>query len=298
MRTNRLPPWIRATLPTATSEAKIRSNTYGKGLATVCTEARCPNRGDCAAQGTATFLILGDKCTRNCRFCAVDHSTAPAPPRPEEPELVAAAVASLGLRYAVVTSVTRDDLPDGGASIFAETIGAIRRNSPDVHIEVLIPDFRGSKSALETVVKARPDIINHNLETVPRLYSRLRPQASYERSLELLRGVRDCDPEIFTKSGIMVGAGETREEISALVEDLVETGCRVLTIGQYLQPTPRHHPVIRYLPPREFQELKKSALETGVQIVAAAPLVRSSYKAREIFAQLKNATRPASAPES
>ena len=194
--------------------------------------------------------------------------------------------------------MTRDDLEDGGASAFAATILAIRRHSPDVPVEVLVPDFQGSNRALETVVKARPAIINHNLETVPRLYPDLRPQASYERSLELLRRVRDYDPDVFTKSGIMVGAGETSDEILALVSDLIEVGCRVLTIGQYLQPSPLHHPVMRYLPPQEFEELKRTALKKGMQIVAAAPLVRSSYKAREIFTQLKNEARPVPTPQS
>lgn len=244
----------------------------------MCKEALCPNRAECEAQGTATFLILGDRCTRNCRFCAVRHGI-PAEVNTEEPESVAASVAALGLRHAVITSVTRDDLDDGGAHIFAETIRAIRRARPLVTVEVLIPDFQGDLRALRNVIDARPDVINHNIETVPRLYPLVRIGASYERSLELLQRVAASGT--VAKSGIMVGMGESREEIASVIRDLVRVQCSILTIGQYLRPSRQHYPVVEYLQPEAFAQLEAIALREGIREVVSGPLVRSSYKAAE-----------------
>ncbi len=280
----RLPPWVRVRLPGASAMAAIRIRTYGKGLPTVCKEARCPNQGECSAWGTATFLILGERCTRNCSFCAVRHGT-PGPVRRDEPERVADAVAALRIRHAVITSVTRDDLSDGGAAQFARTIGAIRKKSPDTSIEVLIPDFQGCETALQTVIDAQPEVINHNLETVRRLYPSIRQGASYPRSLRLISRVRDRAPHVIIKSGIMVGVGETRGEVIELMSDLVRAGCVVLTVGQYLQPTPQHHPVVRFLPPEEFEELRDLASALGMRKIAAGPLVRSSYMAGEFMVE-------------
>ncbi|MDQ7784081.1 MAG: lipoyl synthase [Desulfomonilaceae bacterium] len=280
----RLPHWIRTRLPAASTAASIRRRTYAQGLATVCREARCPNQAECSSRGTATFLILGDRCTRDCRFCAVRHGT-PLPVNPEEPFLVAAATADMGLRHAVVTSVTRDDLPDGGAELFVAVIRAIRSCSPGTTIEVLIPDFQGDWQSLKKVIDARPDVINHNVETVPRLYPVVRWGASYERSLELLDRVYAHDRGIVTKSGLMAGMGETRAEITHVIRDMVGSHVTVLTIGQYLRPSVLHHPVDRYLPPHEFDELKDLALAEGIKRVAAGPLVRSSYKAGLMFAE-------------
>ncbi len=283
----RLPQWLRTRLPPASALVAIERATYAKGLSTVCREARCPNQGECARRGTATFLILGDRCTRNCRFCAVRHGT-PEAPAFDEPELVADAVAALGLRHAVVTSVTRDDLPDGGADQFARTIRAVRRVSPQTTIEVLVPDFRASADALYRVIDAGPDVVNHNLETVPRLYPVLREGASYRRSLELLRRVRERNKEIITKSGIMVGVGEMRIEVEDVTRDLVSADCIVLTIGQYLRPSRLHHPVARFVPPEEFAELEVMALGLGIRKVASGPLVRSSYHAGAILDELRS----------
>ena len=285
-KSQRLPLWIRRRLPGAHALARVRADTYALGLPTVCREARCPNQGECSERGTATFLILGDRCTRNCTFCAVRHGVG-EPIRPDEPYRVARAVASLGLKHAVITSVTRDDVPDGGAAIFAATVQAIRETAPAATVEVLIPDFQGSVEALHTVVRARPDVINHNLETVPRLYPALRPGASYTRSLELLSRVADLDTEIVTKSGIMVGVGEMRSEILDLVRDLARVRVSVLTIGQYLRPSPQHHPVHRFVPPQEFDEMAEAARELGMRLVESGPLVRSSYRAGAVLADLK-----------
>lgn len=286
MAPRRFPPWIRTRLSATESLGKIHSETYGKGLHTVCREALCPNQGECARQGTATFMILGDRCTRNCSFCAVGHGQLEAI-QVDEPSRVAESVKSLGLGHAVITSVTRDDLDDGGASVFAETVRAIRKMSPLCTIEVLIPDFQGRRLALTKIIDSAPDVINHNLETVSRLYARLRRGASYERSLTLLRRVKDQGPEIVTKSGIMVGLGETGDELQNLFVDLGSVGCEVLTIGQYLQPTPSHHPIIKFVTPREFEELHDMALAGGLKKVAAGPLVRSSYKAAEVLQELR-----------
>ena len=285
MSTPRLPSWLHTRLPPAQAVQKIRLRTYAQGLATVCKEAICPNQGECSQRGTATFLILGDRCTRNCSFCAVQHGPTVAVEF-DEPYRVAKAVKSLQLRHAVITSVTRDDLPDGGASVFAETVRAIRNSSPGTSVEILIPDFQGSGPAVETIIESAPDVIGHNLETVPRLYAVLRQDASYTRSLNVLQFVSERAPGIITKSGIMVGLDETRQEVMSLMRDLVNASCMALTIGQYLQPTGNHFPVSRFLLPREFAQLRDLGLAQGIKLVMAGPLVRSSYKAIEIFEKL------------
>ena len=251
-------------------------------LATVCESARCPNRGECLGAGTATFLILGEVCTRRCGFCAVAKGL-PGPPNPDEPGAVAAAVRRLGLTYAVVTSVTRDDVPDRGAGHFAATIGAIRGRCPASAVEVLVPDFHGAPEALGLVLAAGPAVLNHNVETVPRLYPRVRPLADFARSLALLRRARDIAPAIPTKSGLMVGFGERVEELAAVMGDLAAAGVEMLTIGQYLQPGSKSLPVERYWHPEEFAALEEAGRAAGIARVKAGPLVRSSYGARLLF---------------
>ena len=274
----RKPPWLKVPFPGGAQYLRVKGLLRSSSLHTVCEEARCPNVGECFQNGTATFLILGDVCTRACAFCAVT-SGRPAGLDAAEPLRVARAASRLGLRHAVVTSVTRDDLPDGGASIFAATIRAIRRLSPGTSVEVLIPDLQGSHDSLAAVMAARPDVLNHNLETVPRLYRSVRPKAVYGRSLELLARAREMDGDVIIKSGLMVGLGEERDELLAVMADLVGVGCRVLTIGQYLQPTPRHLPVARYYHPDEFAELAREGRRLGIRHVESGPLVRSSYHA-------------------
>ena len=255
------------------------------GLHTVCQEAKCPNMWECFSQETATFLIMGPRCTRDCRFCAVEHGPL-GPPDPEEPVRVAEAAHNMGLRYVVVTSVTRDDLPDGGAHFFAETIREIRKRKPDTLVEVLIPDFQGDQAALRTVLEARPDVLNHNLETVPRLYPLVRPQADYRRSLECLRQAGQYDPAIPTKSGLMLGLGESSKEVEKTLQDLVEVGCRMLTLGQYLQPSREHLPVRQFVHPERFEIWRDTALGMGFSQVASGPFVRSSYHAQEHYEAL------------
>jgi lipoic acid synthetase len=250
------------------------------GLHTVCEEARCPNLGECWGRGTATFMILGDTCTRSCGFCAVK-TGRPLTLDREEPKRVALAIQRMELRHAVITSVNRDELEDGGASIFASTIRWTRRLSPGTTIEVLIPDFKGDAAALRAVCAARPEILNHNTETVPRLYRCVRPQAEYGRSLELLSRAKRFDPGALTKSGLMVGLGETRGELLAVFADLAARGVDILTVGQYLRPTPAHLPIERYWHPEEFADLKEQALRLGFRHVESGPLVRSSYHADE-----------------
>lgn len=251
-------------------------------LHTVCEAARCPNRGECFSRPTATFLILGDRCTRACRFCAVEPGR-PGPVDPGEPEAVAAAAQELGLRYVVLTSVTRDDLPDGGAGHFAATIRAVRRRLPAARVEVLTPDFGGDAAAIRVVVEAGPEVFNHNLETVPSLYPRVRPGADYSRSLGLLRRVKELAPDLVTKSGLMLGLGESEREVEAVMQDLSAAGVEILTLGQYLAPSRRHLPVARYLEPEEFAAWGERGRALGFRQVFAGPLVRSSYQAEEVW---------------
>ncbi len=250
-------------------------------LHTVCESARCPNMGECWEHRTATFMILGNVCTRACGFCAVPSGKPLGPPEEDEPERVAEAAARMGLRYAVVTSVNRDDQPDGGAAIFARTIAGIRERVPGCKVEVLSPDVRGDWNALEVVMAARPDVLNHNMETVPRLYRRVRKGAVYERSLELLRLAREMAPEISTKTGMMLGLGETREEVLDAMHQIAAQKTHILTLGQYMQPTPEHLPIERYVHPDEFAEFKRLGEQMGFKHVEAGPLVRSSYHAFE-----------------
>lgn len=271
-----LPPWFRVRLTKHPRLASVRQIIRNHALHTVCHSAACPNRTECWNAGTATFLILGDRCTRGCRFCNVRHATPDRPDR-DEPNRVAEAVRALGLRYAVVTSVTRDDLPDGGASFFASTIRAIRDKAPGCRVEVLIPDFQGSSSSLDIVLDARPDVLGHNVETVPSHYPRVRPGADYHRSLELLR--RAQAHGIPAKSGLMLGLGENADEVLMVMRDIRDRACSILTLGQYLQPRKTNLPVVKYYHPDEFEHYRKEALALGFLHVASGPLVRSSYHA-------------------
>ena len=278
------PKWLRRSLPSGPEYEKIRQLLKSHDLTTVCREAQCPNQFECYGKGTATFMILGDRCTRNCRFCAVGHQPKSLPD-PEEAGRVAEAVVILGLRYAVVTSVTRDDLADGGASFFAETIRRIRASSPKTLIEVLIPDLQGNWQALRTIIDAGPDVLNHNIETVAGLYPEVRPQAIYQRSLELLHQAKAINPDLPTKSGIMLGLGETHPELVQTWHDLRAAGCDILTMGQYLQPSADHLSVHRFLSPEEFAVLQQQALDVGFSGVASGPFVRSSYQAETLYRQ-------------
>ncbi|MEW6368947.1 MAG: lipoyl synthase [Acidobacteriota bacterium] len=272
------PDWLKVRLPSGETYFGLKRMMRGSELHTVCESALCPNIGDCWGSGTATFLILGNTCTRRCGYCAV----AKGHPKGldlDEPSRVAAAVSQMGIAHAVVTSVTRDDLPDGGAEAFNRTIRAIRQACPRTTIEVLVPDFRGRRESVQCVVDARPDVFNHNIETVPRLFRGIRPGADYAVSLDVLRIAMDLDSGMITKSGIMVGLGETEGELVAVFEDLHRAGCRCLTVGQYLQPSRKLHPVMRYYSPEEFRELKRVAEKIGFTNVLSGPLVRSSYHA-------------------
>ena len=282
------PEWLKKRIPSGQACTEVSSLLRDRQLHTVCQEAHCPNLGECFSRRTATFLILGNRCTRNCSFCAVQHDS-PLLPDEGEPERVAMAVEALGLRYVVITSVTRDDIPDGGALHFAKTIRSIRDQMPDTRIEVLIPDFQGAEWALKVVMEARPDVINHNIETVPRLYPEVRPQADYRRSLQLLTRCSEMDRRIVTKSGLMLGLGESPEEVLRVLRELLESGCQLLTIGQYLSPSSAHHRVIRFAPPEEFTQWEEVASRAGFMGIASGPFVRSSYKAAEMFQKaLKN----------
>lgn len=278
----RKPEWLRIDLNKGRSLEYVNEILRRFSLNTVCKEANCPNRMECYSKKTATFMILGNQCTRNCRFCNVTHAE-PQPVDPQEPQNVANAALELGLKHVVITSVTRDDLPDGGAKHFSQVIKAIKAKKSDMVVEVLIPDFRGSIEALKTVIRAKPEIINHNVETVPRLYPEVRPAAIYERSLKLLEQVKLIDSSIITKSGIMVGLGETEEEVIDVLKDLRSVNCDFLTIGQYLPPSAAHYPVAEYVTPEVFQMYKEKALSLGFSFVASAPLVRSSYNAAEML---------------
>lgn len=284
------PPWLRKRLAFGDRAQALDGRLTARGLHTICREACCPNQGECFSNGVATFLILGDVCTRDCRFCAVK-TGRPLPVDPDEPQRLAEEVSRLGLRFVVVTSVTRDDLPDGGSGHFAETIRAVHLIPGGVDIEVLIPDFGGSEAALRRVVDAGPEVINHNVETVPRLYPEVRPQADYHRSLFLLRSVREMDASILTKSGLMLGLGERTDEVLSVMRDLRQAGCSLLTLGQYLRPSLAHHPVAEYLPPAAFEALRQKGLRMGFKGVAAGPFVRSSYLAREFFEKSKSKER-------
>jgi lipoyl synthase len=274
------PDWLKVRAPGSPRYLRLKGLMRELNLHTVCEEAQCPNIGECWNHGTATFMILGDVCTRACSYCAVSHGR-PSAVDTAEPSRVADAIRTLDLDYVVITSVDRDDLPDGGASIFADTIRETRARLPECRIEVLIPDFQGNEAALRTVLDARPDILNHNTETVPRLYRMARSGGRYARTLELLERSRTYAPDIPTKSGLMVGLGEEKHELIDTLQDLRQVGCGILTIGQYLRPSAAHAPMARYYHPDEFRELKQRALEMGFVHVESGPLVRSSYHAHE-----------------
>ncbi len=282
------PEWLRVRFFGGENFQELKRLMRTLDLHTVCESARCPNMGECWEHRTATFMILGNICTRACGFCAVPSGRPLGPPDEDEPLRVAEAVEKMGLRYAVVTSVNRDDQSDGGAHIFARTIEEIRRRVPGCKVEVLIPDFRGDSAALATVLAARPDVLNHNTETVPRLYRQVRKGALYERSLELLRRAKQLAPALPTKTGLMLGLGEEREEVLATLRDLAAQGTNILTLGQYLQPTPEHLPIARYVHPDEFAEYKTLGEQMGFKHVESGPLVRSSYHAFEQEAAANN----------
>jgi lipoic acid synthetase len=288
---DRKPPWLKVKAPGGATYADVKRMMRELRLHTVCEEARCPNVGECWEHKAATFMILGDVCTRNCAYCAVAHGT-PSPVDPEEPVRLAEAVARMGLRHVVITSVDRDDLPNGGAEIFAGCITEIRQRLPETSVEVLIPDFKGSAAALQVVIDARPDILNHNLETIDRLYRIARPGGRYARALELLRRAREtAPPAVLTKSGIICGLGEEWDELIAAMRDLRAQGVEILTLGQYLRPSADHLPVARWYTPQEFAELRRIGLALGYRHVEAGPLVRSSYHAWEQAEQAAAATR-------
>lgn len=272
------PPWLRKKLATGPGYEQTRSFLRKQALHTVCQEARCPNLRECFSRRTATFLIMGNCCTRNCRFCAITQGR-PEPPDRFEAEGVAAAVKDLDLTYVVITSVSRDDLPDGGASCFVETMEAIGRRVPGALMEVLIPDFRGNREALLLVLRSGPTVLNHNVETVPRLYPDIRPEADYNRSLEVLKRSADFSASLPVKTGLMLGLGETVDELKETLRDIHQAGARILTLGQYLQPAAGKHPVARFVPPEEFEQWKEEALSMGFAAVASGPFVRSSYDA-------------------
>lgn len=282
MEMKRKPQWMRINMENLQKEEAVKRMLKDLSLSTVCQEANCPNRIECFSNKTATFMILGTQCTRNCRFCNVTHD-ALEPIDPEEPKNVAKATGDLGLKHVVVTSVTRDDLPDGGAGHFAKVIKAIRARDPEITIEVLIPDFQGDVKALKKVIKSKPDIINHNIETIPRMYDKVRPEADYKQSLDVLENVKKQDSTIYTKSGIMVGLGEIPEEVHGVMKDLRQHRCDFLTVGQYLAPSKDHYPMEEYITPEAFKEYKKKAESLGFSFVASDPLVRSSYKAAEML---------------
>ena len=277
----RHPSWIKARMPSGGNYAELKKLMRDLQLHTVCEEARCPNIGECWNSRTATFMILGDVCTRRCMFCAVKKGTPGGIVDLDEPRRIGEAVGYLKLKHAVITSVNRDDLADGGASIFAECIAEARKNRPGCTVEVLIPDLEGNWDALAVIVQARPEVLNHNTETVPRLYRRVRPYANYRQTLNLLRTSKQLDPQMLTKSGLMVGLGETVTELLETMEDLRNTQCDILTVGQYLSPSSRHLPIQRYYTPEEFEEIKEAGIEMGFRHVESGPLVRSSYHAGE-----------------
>ncbi|TNF55538.1 lipoyl synthase [bacterium] len=275
----RHPEWLKVKISGTHETKKILRH---HSVSTVCEEARCPNQGSCFSAGTATFMILGDRCTRNCSFCAVEHGK-PCQPEPGEPGRVADASRALGLKFVVITSVSRDDLPDKGAGQFAATVHALREQGTGIQIEVLTPDFQGDIGALRKVLDAGPDVFNHNVETVPSLYPIVRPGADYRTSLKMLQSSKAMNSDIYTKSGIMLGLGEKKQEIYSVMKDLREAGCDFLTIGQYLQPRKENLPVVEYIHPREFEQYRQRGLEMGFLAVASSPLTRSSMNAEEMF---------------
>jgi len=279
------PPWLRKRLTLTKEIDAINLLINRLSLNTVCQEAMCPNQAECFTKGTATFLIMGKVCTRNCAFCAIKHGI-PEEIDLDEPINLARALLQLHLKYAVVTSVTRDDLPDGGARHFAKTVIEIKRLSPNTKIELLIPDFKGSVDSLNIVIDSRPDVLNHNLETVPSLYRSIRPQADYNRSLQLLKNVKQINPDTITKSGIMLGLGEKENEVLGLFDDLTDANCDILTIGQYLQPSPNHYPVVEYIHPSVFAFYESEARKRGLKGIASSPFIRSSYRADELFREV------------
>lgn len=276
------PPWLKKRIMLGPNIQKVSALLKETRLHTVCQEAHCPNLPECFSRRTATFMIMGNICSRNCHFCAVTHGN-PAPLDEEEPQRVAFAAEQLGLRYVVITSVTRDDLPDGGAKHFAKTVHAIKEQRPKPVVELLIPDFLGNPSSLETILSVPPDVLNHNVETIPRLYPRVRPQADYRRSLDVLQGIRSRNASMLTKSGLMLGLGERESEVIRVMQDLLDIGCRLLTLGQYLQPSKQHHPVIRYLHPEEFEGYKALGENMGFLEVSSGPFVRSSFGAAQMY---------------
>ncbi|MCD6416956.1 MAG: lipoyl synthase [Planctomycetes bacterium] len=289
---SKFPPWLKRRLPPPEQTEKVRRLLAELGLNTVCREAHCPNRGECYASGTAALMILGRLCTRDCRFCAVE-SGAPGPVDPEEPHRVALAVRRLALRHVVITSVTRDDLPDGGSAHFAATIRAVHTES-DATVEALTPDFQGRRADVLRVLDERPEVFNHNVETTPRLYGEVRPQANYQVSLQVLRWASQCESAPIVKSGLMLGLGERQEELEEVFRDLVASGCRALTLGQYLAPSKEHYPVHEFVPPERFEQLRRMALAMGFEQVISGPFVRSSYRAAETVERLLERTRSSS----
>lgn len=281
------PSWLKKRISISSQQSHVHDILKGLNLHTVCQSAVCPNIAECFGKGTATFMILGNICTRNCRFCAVV-SGEPQPVDDDEPRRLAIAVKKLNLRHVVVTSVTRDDLPDGGAGHFANTINEIRKETPETTIEVLTPDFKGDESALKKVIVSRPDIFNHNLETVPRLYPEVRQMANYQQSLDVLKKAREFDSEIYTKSGVMLGLGETRDEVSQVMRDLRNVDCDIITVGQYLRPSKEHIEIKEYVDPSIFKEIEEEAKVLGFKYVASSPFVRSSFNAAEAYDLLGN----------
>lgn len=284
------PSWIRIRWSRNAAYERVEKLLHTNGIHTVCRESGCPNTMECWSRGTATFLILGDVCTRSCRFCLVKKGS-PVQPDESEPFRVAQTVQEMGLRHAVITSVTRDDLSDGGAACFAETVRMVSTHAPECTVEVLVPDFMGSEKALADVLLAGPDVFAHNVETIPRLYKKIRPQADYQLSLNLLSRANQYRPGVQVKSSIMLGLGESGDEIRAVMADLRKAGCDILTLGQYLRPTRDHFPVMQYLTPDEFNTLKEEALSMGFSWVESGPLVRSSYRAEAVFRQGTHNTR-------
>ena len=281
------PPWLKKRLAAGFHQSRVAEILNDQRLHTVCQGALCPNMGECFDKGTATFMILGDTCTRNCRFCAVKGGD-PSPVDDDEPRRLAVAVRELDLKHVVITSVTRDDLSDGGAGHFAGVVNELRRETPFTTVEILTPDFQGDKAALRTVVHSRPDVFNHNVETVPRLYPTVRPLADYRRSLSVLETVKELDPRIHTKSGIMLGLGEKRVEVSQVLRDLRDSNCSILTVGQYLRPSKAHLEIHEYVLPEVFQEIGEEARNMGFTHVASAPFVRSSFNAAEAFDSIES----------